>query len=415
MNIETFRIASFEQWPSDAGARPLALAAAGFYHSGGPNSCEVTCFSCDLSVSQWEPHQDPLAVHRQLAPHCPFLSGKTGAASQPSSPPLDAATGNNSLTNTRLSFGSFHSEWATNVSHNKRSVYMQDDGTGDIRTRPNIGFLDRMRSEEERTATYEDWTYGQCQSANALAKAGFFFTGVQDRTQCAFCRGVLHRWESTDNPWEEHKKYFPSCPFVLGREVNNVSGGPPSNVRMGILTDEEERTATYEDWTYGHRQSANALAEAGFFFTGVQDRIQCAFCRGVLHSWESTDNPWEEHKKHFPSCPFVLGRQIDQKKKAPETIMTAAIVEAHDLNSGELRVWYNMPLIYFKTDERRHVKRKRVNEHIFCEVCMHRDCNVVFLPCRHLVCCTLCTDGLKRCPICHTRIKRIVSVFVFDE
>ncbi|ELT89195.1 hypothetical protein CAPTEDRAFT_97699 [Capitella teleta] len=295
MNIETLRLASFDQWPSDAGARPIALAAAGFYHSGGPNSCEVTCFSCDLSVSQWEPHQDPLAVHRQLAPHCPFLNGKTGAASR-------AVPENISL-----------------------EVYDENLSLEDyIRTRPNLGFLNRMRSMKKRTATYEDWTYG-------------------------------------------------------------------------------------------HRQSANALAEAGFFFTGVQDHTQCAFCRGVLHSWESTDNPWEEHKKHFPSCPFVLGRQIDQKKKAPETIMTAATVEAHDLNSGELRVWYNMPLIYFKTDERRHVKRKRVNEHIFCEVCMHRDCNVVFLPCRHLVCCTLCTDGLKRCPICHTRIKRIVSVFVFDE
>ncbi|ELU16773.1 hypothetical protein CAPTEDRAFT_135320 [Capitella teleta] len=298
-----------------------------------------------------------------------------------------------------------------------------------------------MRSEEERRETYEDWTHGQspqCQSANALAKAGFFFTGIQDRTQCAFCCGVLRSWESTDNPLEEHKKHFPSCPFVLGREVNNVSLGPSTNVRMGNLligntgaasrpvpenssaqvsdeNFEEERRETYEDWTYGQCQSANALAKAGFFFTGIQDRTQCAFCRGVFRSWESTDNPWEEHKKRFPSCPFVMGRQIDQKKKASETIMTAATVEADDLNSGELRVWYNMPLIYFKTGERRHGKRKRVNEHIFCKVCMHRDCNVVFIPCRHLVCCTLCTDGLKRCPICHTRIKRMVSVFVFDE
>ncbi|ELU18725.1 hypothetical protein CAPTEDRAFT_218449, partial [Capitella teleta] len=140
MNIETFRIASFEQWPSDAGARPLALAAAGFYHSGGPNSYEVKCFSCDLSVSQWEPHQDPLAVHRQLAPHCPFLHGNTGTASravpenisvqvydenislkdcppllqslgtEPSSPPPDAATGTNGPQDLKHSPGIFHSD-----------------------------------------------------------------------------------------------------------------------------------------------------------------------------------------------------------------------------------------------------------------------------------------------------------------
>ncbi|ELU15606.1 hypothetical protein CAPTEDRAFT_41580, partial [Capitella teleta] len=63
--------------------------------------------------------------------------------------------------------------------------------------------------EEERKATYHDWTYGHCQSASVLAKAGFFFTGVQDRTQCAFCRGILRSWESTDDPREEHEKHFP--------------------------------------------------------------------------------------------------------------------------------------------------------------------------------------------------------------
>lgn len=254
MNIETLRIASFEHWPSDAGARPIPLAAAGFYHSGGPNSLEVTCFSCGLSVSRWEPHQDPRAVHRQMAPHCPFLQGNIALpenisaqddnysleecsrllqslgskSSSPPNPDRNAVT--NSLRIPRRSSGVFHSEGPQALSQitesDSASPTSQHAYPEGIRNKPNFEFFNRMRSEAERKATYYDWSYGHCQSASALAAAGFFFTGVEDKTQCAFCRGVLRSWESTDNPLEEHERHFPSCQFVLGREVNNVSLAP---------------------------------------------------------------------------------------------------------------------------------------------------------------------------------------------
>ncbi|XP_018482815.1 probable BOI-related E3 ubiquitin-protein ligase 2 [Raphanus sativus] len=38
---------------------------------------------------------------------------------------------------------------------------------------------------------------------------------------------------------------------------------------------------------------------------------------------------------------------------------------------------------------------------------------VVFLPCRHLCCCTGCEDGLALCPICNTPKKNRIEAFVF--
>ena len=47
------------------------------------------------------------------------------------------------------------------------------------------------------------------------------------------------------------------------------------------------------------------LAEAGLYYTGPNDRVQCAWCRGGLYGWEPNDTAFGEHSRHFPQCPFV--------------------------------------------------------------------------------------------------------------
>ncbi|KAH9382276.1 hypothetical protein HPB48_013541 [Haemaphysalis longicornis] len=38
---------------------------------------------------------------------------------------------------------------------------------------------------------------------------------MQDYTQCFHCGGVLCNWDASDDPWEEHARWFPRCQFVL--------------------------------------------------------------------------------------------------------------------------------------------------------------------------------------------------------
>lgn len=58
------------------------------------------------------------------------------------------------------------------------------------------------------------------------------------------------------------------------------------------------------------------MAEAGFYWCGTEqynDVACCFLCHKELDGWESTDDPWDEHKKHAPQCPFVkLGRPEKQ-------------------------------------------------------------------------------------------------------
>ena len=78
-----------------------------------------------------------------------------------------------------------------------------------------------MKSEWNRYLTFynnwDTWTL----SAEALAQAGFFFLNF-DETQCAFCRGKIRGWYGGMDPWEEHGKHFPLCPFLFGEDVGNI-------------------------------------------------------------------------------------------------------------------------------------------------------------------------------------------------
>ena len=52
------------------------------------------------------------------------------------------------------------------------------------------------------------------------------------------------------------------------------------------------------------------MAQAGFYHqpnTSGDDRAMCFTCAVCLVCWEKTDEPWSEHERHAPNCPFVMG------------------------------------------------------------------------------------------------------------
>lgn len=71
------------------------------------------------------------------------------------------------------------------------------------------------------------------------------------------------------------------------------------------------RMSTYSTFPAGVPVSERSLARAGFYYTGVIDKVKCFRCGLMLDNWKPGDNPVEKHKKLYPSCSFV-------QKLAPE-------------------------------------------------------------------------------------------------
>ena len=78
---------------------------------------------------------------------------------------------------------------------------------------------------------------------------------------------------------------------------------------FALMKNESMRLKTYHNWSHEFL-SASSLAKAGFFYLNA-DRVQCAFCRGILSKWKKGyDDPMTEHARHFPFCPFILNMNV---------------------------------------------------------------------------------------------------------
>ena len=67
------------------------------------------------------------------------------------------------------------------------------------------------------------------------------------------------------------------------------------------------------------------MAQAGFYHqpnTTGEDRAMCFTCSVCLVCWEPTDEPWSEHERHSPACPFVKG-EYTQNVPLSVTLATA--------------------------------------------------------------------------------------------
>ncbi|KDR13250.1 hypothetical protein L798_12638, partial [Zootermopsis nevadensis] len=88
------------------------------------------------------------------------------------------------------------------------------------------------------------------------------------------------------------------------------SEGVPAD--RALMFSEAARRDTFIKWPHMNYKWAlpDQMAQAGFYHqpnsTG-DDRAMCFTCNVCLVCWEPTDEPWSEHERHSPSCPFVKG------------------------------------------------------------------------------------------------------------
>ena len=195
----------------------------------------------------------------------------------------------------------------TSSSNSRTADKRRNQGKGQDIPPPTGAAIGPLRFERNRLATFKKWPSGAKVSAADLAKSGFTYTGSGDRVQCVFCKGILRNWEEGDRPHIEHRKHFPRCPLVLGMEKGNVPLPPGQTPRrqssssntptgshqilnqnvveggtnmesLGISTDrpkhaqlaiEAQRVASFHNWPAYKHQTPQQLAEAGFFYAGM--------------------------------------------------------------------------------------------------------------------------------------------------
>ena len=81
-----------------------------------------------------------------------------------------------------------------------------------------------------------------------------------------------------------------------------ISDGPKHLAFVSLTS----RLNSFKNWQFGTVQLPLNLARAGFFHSGVVDRVICFYCGVCLCKWEKLDNPWIDHAIHSSTCAFLL-------------------------------------------------------------------------------------------------------------
>ncbi|XP_023565273.1 putative inhibitor of apoptosis isoform X4 [Octodon degus] len=247
-----------------------------------------------------------------------------------------------------------------------------------------------LSCELYRMSTYSAFPSGVPVSERSLARAGFYYTGVNDRVKCFSCGLMLDNWKRGDSPMEKHKKLYPSCSFVQNlTSVNTLEATSQPSVSSSVtnpthsslpslensgyfsgsyssfpsspvnfranqdfsalrtspyhctMSTEKARLLTYQMWPLTFL-SPTDLAKAGFYYIGPGDRVACFACGGKLSNWEPKDDAMSEHRRHFPNCPF-LGNQLQNTSRFTVSNLS---MQTHAARFGTFSTWPSSVLVH---------------------------------------------------------------------
>ncbi|KAJ7997516.1 hypothetical protein DPEC_G00229830 [Dallia pectoralis] len=249
MRREQERLDSFHSWNLTI-ILPAELATAGFYYLGQGD--RVACFTCGGQLSNWEPGDRAVSEHQRHYPNCRFVRGDrsdnvslTGGPGGVGGPPGPVALGLNNVSNPA------------------------------------------MQQSEERLLTFVQWPSRIPVRPDQLATAGFYYVGRNDDVKCFCCDGGLRCWESGDDPWVEHAKWFPRCEYLLqvkGQEfVHQVQARFPRLFEQ-LLTNGDSSSREFVDPPVVHLGPGEERSEDAVMMNTpvVVSALDMGFERGLV-------------------------------------------------------------------------------------------------------------------------------------
>jgi hypothetical protein len=323
LSNELIRIGTYTGWPGQevhvkGSNKPsvVDLARAGFYFTGRADF--VCCFACGIQIGDWERHQEPFIVHATRNPKCPLVMNIDSGNKPVYVPPpreysaimaMLSETGKLVASTKR---GASYSSTSL-ISNTLTSLYGEDmisvaaQSNGSLPTS-----LSRSRSNSPRINHSAENPISP-----AAARAAF-----STRQKSVSAKTPPIRRSSTSDSTCEGGAMSPSgsrphiqrarsyaADFQSERNSETIANRQTSNPgfdHIEFQESEEARLRTFNGWNGIRGATAREFAQAGFIYIGPPDRVQCVFCNGILRNWNDDDSPLEEHRKHFPQCPFVV-------------------------------------------------------------------------------------------------------------
>lgn len=276
------------------------------------------------------------------------------------------------------------------------------------KTMPNdYSETSEFRKEIVRLNTFAGWSVSFI-SKTMLASNGFYYIGhsiYPDLVKCYFCNVELGNWDEGDDIEDEHKRWSPYCRILSNPSAtDNVPINIyyiPEKVKKDMPTETfngnfanvipntidrkvtkplfpnyvvpSNRLRSFANWPVSLPQSPKTLSDAGFFYFGSGDAVQCFSCGGGLKNWSPDAVPLEQHELLYSHCEYIKFLQLERG---------SSMKELNDETNSNL-----------------------------CKICLKNPLNSTFIPCGHIYSCMECGKKLKACPCCRQCIQECFKVY----
>ncbi|KAM6033334.1 LOW QUALITY PROTEIN: baculoviral IAP repeat-containing protein 1 [Chlamydotis macqueenii] len=228
-----------------------------------------------------------------------------------------------------------------------------------------------MRNEHNRLKSLT-YTSHSSWPLTERAAAGFYHTLVKSSMHCF--SGLVLFTMARCAPYKQHNNFCPTCEFVLGKEVGNISKYDIGVQKLEknpagytyTYSAEHARWQSFDRWpTYATGEKPDVLARAGFFFRRKKDIVQCFACGGCLGNWEDGDDPWRKQAEWFPESEFLQSKKSSEEiKKYIETyngfvVVEKAIEYSAPSCAGCLQEWEEVDLfLFYQTHCKANLEKK---------------------------------------------------------
>lgn len=364
-NIELMRLKTYVEYPHDCPVFVIKLAAEGFIYR--PERRTIDCNYCRISiplVDLYKPGFDPLLMHQNMKPDCPFTQGvgcnnvpfptteqlqKQGMISLshtavtklevnhcPAIPMMPfekvktMATPNGSTTNGSMSLQcqvdlakvtpsrAFQSLKTDSTPSNeqpqmcptdqKQYEYYETvcDASGHARPEPQrSAFLPSETAARSNTSSSgpNNKSDTNNSSSTLLASSSASSNNLPNSTVgTAATQGTITK-HTTSNENATANNSQPKEKKKLTYSDLGIYAEKPKRTDMAVMVKRIQSFLGH--WNKNLTQTPEMLAEAGMHYAGYGDCARCFFCGGGLKNWEAPDNPWVEHARWFPKCTYL--------------------------------------------------------------------------------------------------------------
>lgn len=443
LNREDARLVTFENDNWDVQfLNKRKLAQIGFYYIGPQDT--VKCYFCKVEIGKWEQDDDCFTEHSRWSPSCPLLRRQ-----QTDNVPIDAEQLNQVL---------------PPITYDTCGI-----NGGGVMIRPNAyaerSFTPAADNELTNTNTTSSSPSSMRSSPTSLEE----MSTSRRSSPFRFTEGGGPVSAPMMMPAEPQSNGAPMLATMNQLYTGSTMGGSPTYfnpLTTPHLEIEANRLRTFKEWPIQLKMKPIELSDAGFFYTGMGDRVQCHSCGGGLKNWEDDDVAWEQHALWYPNCDYMklikgqkyieevqaIHRRKQQQENGssqgedeavensedesleslsegaeaaprrqrdamPSTSRAASSATAQKIARRRLSKMgsgshpESDPCSPAAMLAARSGKASEVPETKLCKICYECEFNTAFIPCGHVVACAKCASAVTTCPMCREPFDSVTRIY----